>query len=103
MEIKKAGYRYAVKDFEGDGTQLLEFIEKKFPDSGQKGKLETVRDGTTNEEVLAVLIDRMKFLNGIAPCRENSIVITKLEEGLMWLNKRTADRVERGVEETPNR
>lgn len=103
MEIKKAGYQYALKDFEGNGTQQLQFIEKKIPDSGPKGTLETVSDGTTNEEVLAVLIDRVKFLNGIAPCRENSIVITKLEEGLMWLNKRTADRVERGVEGTPNK
>jgi hypothetical protein len=37
-------------------------------------------------------------LNGKFPCRENSIAITKLEEALMWLNKRTADRVKRGVE-----
>ena len=31
-------------------------------------------------------------------CRENAIAITKLEEALMWLNKRTQDRVQRGVE-----
>lgn len=61
-------------------------------------ELVTVNDGTTNEEVLAVLIDRLNYLNGIFPCRENAIVITKLEESLMWLNKRTADRKNRGVE-----
>jgi hypothetical protein len=32
------------------------------------------------------------------PCRENSIAITKLEEALMWLDKRKKDRIERGVE-----
>lgn len=31
-------------------------------------------------------------------CRENAIAVTKLEEALMWLNKRTADREERQVE-----
>lgn len=34
------------------------------------------------------------------PCRENSIVITKLDEALLWLGKRTADREVRGVEGT---
>lgn len=31
-------------------------------------------------------------------CRENAIAVTKLEEALMWLNKRTADREVRQVE-----
>jgi len=34
------------------------------------------------------------------PCRENSIVMTKLDEALLWLGKRKADREERGVEGT---
>jgi hypothetical protein len=64
-------------------------------------------DGVTNEEVLRVLIHRLTFLNekwqnGKFRCRENSIAITKLEEALMWLEKRTADRVERKVEATQN-
>ena len=33
-------------------------------------------------------------------CRENAIAITKLEEALMWLEKRTRDREEREVEGT---
>jgi len=31
-------------------------------------------------------------------CRENAIAITKLEEALLWLRKRTMDREERQVE-----
>ena len=65
-----------------------------------RGKLVTVHDGTTNEEVLAVLIDRMNYLQCRCQCRENAIVITKLEESLMWLNKRTAERKARNVEGT---
>ena len=37
-------------------------------------------------------------LNNNFPCRENSIVITKLDEALMWLNKRKQDREKRNVE-----
>lgn len=33
-------------------------------------------------------------------CRENAIAITKLEEALLWLNKRTTDREAREVEGT---
>lgn len=55
-------------------------------------------NGATNEAVLAALIHRLQFLNGQFPCRENSIAITKMQEALMWLEKRTADRKARGVE-----
>lgn len=37
-------------------------------------------------------------LNKQFPCRENSIVVTKLEEALLWLGKRKSDREKRGVE-----
>lgn len=39
-------------------------------------------------------------LNKQFPCRENSMVITKLDEALLWLGKRKADREKRGVEGT---
>jgi len=60
--------------------------------------LETLSDGTTNEEVLEVLITRMNFLQAKFPCRENAIAITNLEQALLWLNKRTSDRLKRNVE-----
>jgi hypothetical protein len=45
-----------------------------------------------------VLIDRLGFLQAKFPCRENAMAITKLDESLMWLNKRTADRLKRNIE-----
>ncbi len=83
-------------EFPAETGQILQFIHKE-PVAGTD-VLQTVANGTTNEEVLKVLINRIQFLNGKFPCRENSIVITKLEEALMWLEKRTRDRVVRGVE-----
>lgn len=101
MRILIDGHRYVADNFEnpGDG-QTIQFIEKVSDFVAGGNALVTVNDGTTNEEVLAVLINRMQFLQAKAPCRENAIVITKLEECLMWLNKRTDDRKARNVEGT---
>lgn len=110
MKIITLGHKYELDHFENFGlpscaVETLQFIEKvpvkidnaAAPDAGPAG-LVTVNDGTTNEEVLRVLIDRMNYLQGKFPCRENAIVITKLEEALLWLNHRTAQRQARGVE-----
>lgn len=58
----------------------------------------TYENGTTLEEMLRVCIERLQNLNDRFACRENSIAITKMEEALLWLNKRTEDRKARGVE-----
>lgn len=55
-------------------------------------------NGATNEAVIEGVIMRLRVLNDLMPCRENSLAITKLEESLHWLNARTADRRARGVE-----
>lgn len=91
------GHTYDLPKFEEPtNTIRLQFIHKEPLTTGIG--LRTVCDGTTNEDVLDVLIDRMYYLQKQFPCRENAIVITKLEECLMWLNKRTADRIKRNVE-----
>jgi hypothetical protein len=99
MKVQVEGHRYELSNFENKDQQgqMLQFIQKG-PKSEGSTELLTISDGTTNEEVLEVLINRMQLLQSKFPCRENSIVITKLEESLMWLNKRTSDRVKRQVE-----
>lgn len=98
MKTLVDGHHYELANFENtnDLGQFLHFIHKE--PIGNAGEMTTIHDGTTNEEVLEVLIHRMQFLQGKFPCRENAIVITKLEECLMWLNKRTEDRKKRNVE-----
>lgn len=99
MKNNVAGHQYELSNFENKDQQgqILQFTHKEPKEEGST-ELVTVADGTTNEEVLEVLIDRMNFLQSKFPCRENAIVITKLEESLMWLNKRTQDRLKRNVE-----
>lgn len=61
-------------------------------------------DGLTNEALLAVVIDRLQeFQKGRLSCWENSIALTHLETALLWLQKRTRDRVAREVEGTMDR
>lgn len=99
MKVKVPGHLYELPNFDNADAegQTLQFIHKE-PVPGSSGQLVTVMDGTTNEAVLEVLIDRLNFLQAKFPCRENAIAITKLDEALLWLNKRTADRVKRSVE-----
>jgi hypothetical protein len=102
MKVITPGHTYELDHFENGNEgypfcEHLHFIEK-VPAGEGSNELTTVHDGTTNEEVLRVLIDRMNYLHGKFSCRENAIVITKLEECLMWLNKRTDDRKARNVE-----
>jgi hypothetical protein len=58
-------------------------------------------NGTTIETVLEVLLNRLRgFQRGPFMCRENALAITKLEEGLFWIWRRTQLRREQGVEGT---
>lgn len=98
MTIVTPGYKYKLASFTGKAFQELQFLETRH--SADDGVTVEIIDGTTNEEVLSALIDRLTFLQNKNPCRENAIVITKLEESLMWLNKRTSDRKARNVEGT---
>lgn len=62
--------------------------------------LEAGFNGTTTESVLAVVLHRLRVMNAAVPCRENALAITKLEEAVMWLEARTKNREQRGVEGT---
>lgn len=100
MKVLIPGHHYELDLFDYvpnffDINPVLQFIQKEADESGE---LKTVRNGTTNEEVLAVLIDRLTFLNNRFPCLENEQALLALTVALGWLNKRTANRKERGVE-----
>lgn len=67
----------------------------------------TIQNGPIKEhgkngcQVTALIAAAKKIiegLNGMFPCRENAMTITKLDEALMWQEKRTKDRLARGVE-----
>jgi hypothetical protein len=58
-------------------------------------------NGVCNEDLIAMVICRLEHFNQSEfRCRENAMAITKLEEALLWLRKRTMGREQRGVEGT---
>jgi hypothetical protein len=58
-------------------------------------------NGVMNEDLIAMVITRLEhFQKSEFSCRENALAITKLEEALLWLRKRTMGRENRGVEGT---
>lgn len=58
--------------------------------------------GAFVETVIEIALGRLRFYqtasDGKFACRENALAVTHLEEGLHWLNHRTAAREAREVE-----
>lgn len=58
-------------------------------------------NGVCNEDLIAMVICRLEhFQKSEYSCRDNAMAITKLEEALLWLRKRTIGRENRNVEGT---
>lgn len=99
MKVLTPGHRYELESFEGSAPQVIQFIEKRRKEEGSP-ELVTVNDGTTNEEVLKVLIDRMEGMNAKLPNDFTRLAITNLKLALAQLEARTAERKARQVEGT---
>ncbi|AFQ96475.1 putative structural protein [Bacillus phage vB_BceM_Bc431v3] len=55
-------------------------------------------NGVMNEDLLVMILTRLQgFQNSEFACKENEMAITKIEEALLWLRKRTMGREKRGV------
>jgi hypothetical protein len=67
--------------------------------SFQNGNPDDGINGISNEALLAIVEDRLQgFQQGPFPSRETAVALTKIQEAMMWLQKRTRDRFARGVE-----
>lgn len=88
-----APHHFHVRDKEGNVLQHIDF---------QCGPiLEKGLNGVMNEDVLVMVLSRLQhFQQTDFSCKENAMAITKIEEALLWLRKRTMGRENRGVEGT---
>jgi hypothetical protein len=58
-------------------------------------------NGITQEVLLEIVADRLRsFQAGKFACRENAVALTHIETAQLWLQKRTLERMQRGVEGT---
>ena len=58
-------------------------------------------NGLTHEALLAIVADRLRsFQKGPFASRYNALALTHIEDAQNWLNRRTLERMRRGVEGT---
>ena len=57
-------------------------------------------NGCQIDDVIKWAKEKIEGFQKAFPCRENAIVVTKLDEALLWLMKRKLDREARQVEGT---
>lgn len=88
-----APHNFKVTDLNGNELVNIHFQEGPIKECGV--------NGVANEDLINMVIERLEyFQNSEFRCRENACAITKLEEALLWLRKRTMGREQRGVEGT---
>lgn len=101
-----ACHRYSVTGFETDSNPSTfstgPLLATKLTVLFQNGPIKEFGvNGITQEALLAIVIDRLRgFQSGPFACRDNAIALTHIEEALMWLQRRTRERIKRGVEGT---
>lgn len=103
MKVLTPGHRYELENFEvkDQPGQVIQFIEKKplsANTQGDSATLVTVHDGTTNEEIIKMMIDRCQSLYDKFPSEETACTISHLKSALYAQQSRTYERQQRGVE-----
>lgn len=101
--VKIGGVKVVRVDWDQPATNFIEINDKDnaITFKIQSGPVkEFGHNGCQVDSLVEVATVIIHGLNKKFPCRENSLAITKLEEAKMWLDKRTQDRVIRGVEGT---
>lgn len=83
---------------EKEDSSVEEMIMHKLQfQQGARGSEDSVT-GITDQDLLEIVRDRLTgFTKGNLSTRETAIALTHVENALLWLNKRTEDRIERGV------
>jgi len=92
-----ASHAYEIRHTEADPSKSFVYWI-----NFQKGPIkESGVNGITQEALLAICADRLRcFQAGLFASRENAVALTHIETAQMWLQKRTRDRLARGVEGT---
>lgn len=98
MKIVERGHVYQLDHLDNSGSQTVTFIKKEIDPENSEGAMRTAIEGTTNEEVLYMLLDRLEYLNEKFENHHNVNAIHHIKEALNELNMRTAERLNRGVE-----
>ena len=90
MDIIESGYKFRLGSFKGSYSQEVRFTQKLI--TGE------FIDGTTNEEVVDMLIARMYALQAKNPSPENQCIIIMLKSIKELLSKRLSKKIRKNEE-----
>ncbi len=97
----KATYEIPVYQVTNEGLTDVLMFELRFCKGNKEDETVFRQSGFFTESLIAVAKKYLEENNvGDLASRETSTAITKLDEALMWLNKRAEDRALRGVQGT---
>ncbi len=99
----KPGATYRVPTFKitNNGPEDGEGIDILFCKGNKEDETIFRQEGLFTETLIQVAKQYLESVNvGEMASRETSMVITKLDEALMWIDKRAQDRILRGVQTT---
>lgn len=103
IETVVAGATYKVPTYKvtNEGIQDGDGIEIVFCKGNKEDETVLRQEGVFTETIIQTAKQYLESVNvGEMATRETSMVITKLDEALMWIAKRAEDRKLRGVETT---
>lgn len=87
MEVIDPGHKYLLDSLDGPCEQTLTFVKREGPKyPGNVGSY----PGTTIQEVLRVLINRLEYVNNQLPCFETQVARESLIMAIGWLERRAA-------------
>jgi hypothetical protein len=103
VKVLVPGHQYELSHFDNpEESTVISFINKRPKQDGEgvihSGEMEVVFDGVINEDLLIMLLNRLKFLFDKFPSGETAMAIGHLTNGLGCLLARTEDRKIRQVE-----
>lgn len=94
MEVLDPGHKYHLRSLDlpeqaERGFEMLTFVKREGP--GYPGNVGH-HSGTTTQEVLRALIERIKYVDGQIPDRANPAVLSRLRAAMWFLEERAARR-----------
>ncbi len=91
MEVLDRGHLYAMETIDGGRTAILQFVKRCDPPEKYPGNSGSY-PGVIIQEVLRVLIDRVKYLDNQVPAPENEDILIHLRESFWSLERRAHRR-----------
>lgn len=93
MEIIDVGHKYKLLSLDGKLNQTLQFVKRFDPkDQSRFPGNHEAYPGTTLQDVIQCLLNRVRYLNNQIPCVENEIILNNLRNCLLMLEQRAAKR-----------